>query len=338
MKGNHKTTIRDVASKAGISVTTVSLILNGKGERFSEETKEKVHKAQTELDYYPDYYARGLVGQRTNSIGVVIPDIMNPFFASLGLSVEQAAIPKGYFPQIFSVNGFKENIDYFIEQFASGTQKGLILAAPGASKEIVDKLSTHNNVPMVLTDQADLNINDDRVLIDEEESGEKIAEYILSLGHKHVAFVIPEMLTMNLVKRFTGYEKAFEKYSLKIEKELIFKATFGPEGGVEAAHKIVQTNATAIIAINDDVAMGVYKGLNLLNKRIPEDYSVVGFDDISLNKYLTPSLTTMAQPINEIGERVVRLLINRIKNPSSAKKTIILNTKLKIGDSTQELI
>ncbi|KAE9562622.1 LacI family transcriptional regulator [Companilactobacillus paralimentarius] len=338
LKGNRKTTIRDVANKAGISVTTVSLILNGKGERFSEETKEKVHKAQTELDYYPDYYARGLVGQRTNSIGIVIPDIMNPFFASLGLSVEQAAIPKGYFPQIFSVNGFKENIDYFIEQFASGTQKGLILAAPGASKEIVDKLSTHNNIPMVLTDQADLNINDDRVLIDEEESGEKIAEHILSLGHKHVAFVIPETLTMNLVKRFTGYEKAFERYNLKIEKELVFRATFGPKGGVEAAHKIVQTNATAIIAINDDVAMGVYKGLNLLNKRIPEDYSVVGFDDISLNKYLTPSLTTMAQPINEIGEQVVGLLINRIKNPSSAKKTIILNTKLKIGDSTRELI
>ena len=143
---------------------------------------------------------------------------------------------------------------------------------------------------------------------------------------------------MNLVKRFTGYEKAFERYNLKIEKELVFRATFGPKGGVEAAHKIVQTNATAIIAINDDVAMGVYKGLNLLNKRIPEDYSVVGFDDISLNKYLTPSLTTMAQPINEIGEQVVGLLINRIKNPSSAKKTIILNTKLKIGDSTRELI
>lgn len=338
MEKNHKTTIRDVANKAGISVTTVSLILNGKGERFSKETKSRVHKAQLDLDYYPDYYARGLVGQRTNSIGIVIPDIMNPFFASLGLSVEQAAIPKGYFPQIFSVNGFKENIDYFIEQFASGTQKGLILAAPGASKEIVDKLSAHNNIPMVLTDQADLNIDYDRVLINEEVSGEQIANYVLSLGHRHIAFVIPTVLTMNLVKRFTGYEKAFKKYNLKIEKGLIFKTTFGPEGGVEAAQKIVQTNATAIIAINDDVAMGVYKGLNLLGKRIPDDYSVVGFDDINLNKYLTPSLTTMAQPIGEIGEQVVDLLIKRINNSSSAKKTIILNAKLKIGNSTKKVI
>jgi LacI family transcriptional regulator len=333
----NKTTIKDVALKAGISVTAVSLILNGKGERFSSETKRKVHQAQLDLDYYPDYYARGLVGQRNNSLGIVIPNIKNPFFSCLALSIEQAAIPKGYFPQIFSVNGFKENIDYFIEQFASGTQKGLILAAPGASKEIVDKLSLHNEIPMVLTDQADLSTDDDRVLIAEEKSGKEIANYLISLNHRRIAFVIPKKLTMNLVKRFTGYTQAFVEHGLEVSEDLIFRTDFNPEGGVKAAKEIVKTDATAIIAINDDVAMGIYKGLNLLGKTVPGDYSVVGFDDFNLNKYLIPSLTTMAQPIDLIGQKVVDLLIERIKYPNRPSKKIVLNTKLKIGDSTRKL-
>ncbi|WP_334351454.1 LacI family DNA-binding transcriptional regulator [Companilactobacillus sp. HBUAS56257] len=336
MKAN-KTTIKDVALKAGISVTAVSLILNGKGERFSSETKRKVHQAQLDLDYYPDYYARGLVGQRNNSLGIVIPNIKNPFFSCLALSIEQAAIPKGYFPQIFSVNGFKENIDYFIEQFASGTQKGLILAAPGASKEIVDKLSLHNEIPMVLTDQADLSTDDDRVLIAEEKSGKEIANYLISLNHRRIAFVIPKKLTMNLVKRFTGYTQAFVEHGLEVSEDLIFRTDFNPEGGVKAAKEIVKTDATAIIAINDDVAMGIYKGLNLLGKTVPGDYSVVGFDDFNLNKYLIPSLTTMAQPIDLIGQKVVDLLIERIKYPNRPSKKIVLDTKLKIGDSTRKL-
>ncbi|WP_334332504.1 LacI family DNA-binding transcriptional regulator [Companilactobacillus sp. HBUAS59544] len=336
MKAN-KTTIKDVALKAGISVTAVSLILNGKGERFSSETKRKVHQAQLDLDYYPDYYARGLVGQRNNSLGIVIPNIKNPFFSCLALSIEQAAIPKCYFPQIFSVNGFKENIDYFIEQFASGTQKGLILAAPGASKEIVDKLSLHNEIPMVLTDQADLSTDDDRVLIAEEKSGKEIANYLISLNHRRIAFVIPKKLTMNLVKRFTGYTQAFVEYGLEVSEDLIFRTDFNPEGGVKAAKEIVKTDATAIIAINDDVAMGIYKGLNLLGKTVPGDYSVVGFDDFNLNKYLIPSLTTMAQPIDLIGQKVVDLLIERIKYPNRPSKKIVLDTKLKIGDSTRKL-
>ncbi len=333
----NKTTIKDVALKAGISVTAVSLILNGKGERFSSETKRKVHQAQLDLDYYPDYYARGLVGQRNNSLGIVIPNIKNPFFSCLALSIEQAAIPKCYFPQIFSVNGFKENIDYFIEQFASGTQKGLILAAPGASKEIVDKLSLHNEIPMVLTDQADLSTDDDRVLIAEEKSGKEIANYLISLNHRRIAFVIPKKLTMNLVKRFTGYTQAFVEYGLEVSEDLIFRTDFNPEGGVKAAKEIVKTDATAIIAINDDVAMGIYKGLNLLGKTVPGDYSVVGFDDFNLNKYLIPSLTTMAQPIDLIGQKVVDLLIERIKYPNRPSKKIVLDTKLKIGDSTRKL-
>ncbi len=134
-----KVSITDVAKETGLSVTTVSQILNGKGARFSEKSRKRVLAAKEALGYEPDLFARGLVGKRGNSIGVVIPDMMNPFFASFVVSVEKAAIPRGLFPQIFSINGFHENVDYFIRQFLGGTQRGLILAAPEASQEIVQK-------------------------------------------------------------------------------------------------------------------------------------------------------------------------------------------------------
>ncbi|WP_334328724.1 LacI family DNA-binding transcriptional regulator [Companilactobacillus sp. HBUAS59699] len=331
------TTIRDVAQYVGISVTAVSQILNGKGDRFSDETIRKVREAQRILNYHPNFYARGLVGQRSNSIGIVIPNIMNPFFASLVLSVENAAIPKGIFPQVFSVNGFHENIDYFIEQFISGTQKGLILAAPGASREIVDKLALSNNLPMVMTDQADLNGKYDMVLINELKAGEMIASHLLELGHSRIAIVLPFGLTLNLKHRFDGYKAAFKKYHVPVPLDLVFQANFDPSGGVDAVSKIITTDATAIIAINDDVAIGIYRGLASHHKNIPDDYSVVGFDDINLTNYLVPRLTTIEQPIADIGEQSVQLLVNKMNDPNVQRKSVILDVKLRIRESTKKL-
>lgn len=334
---NKSTTIRDVAQYVGISVTAVSQILNGKGDRFSKETIRKVQEAQRVLNYHPNFYARGLVGQRSNSIGIVIPNIMNPFFASLVLSVENAAIPKGIFPQVFSVNGFHENIDYFIEQFISGTQKGLILAAPGASQEIVDKLATSNNLPMVMTDQADLNGKYDMVLINELKAGEMIASHLLELGHTRIAIVLPFGLTLNLKHRFDGYKSAFQKFQAKVPLDLVFQTNFDPSGGVDAVDKIIKTDATAIIAINDDVAIGIYRGLASRSKRIPEDYSVVGFDNISLTDYLVPRLTTIEQPIDDIGERSVQMLVNKMNDPMIKQQSVILDVKMRIRESTKKL-
>ncbi|MCG4281660.1 LacI family DNA-binding transcriptional regulator [Lacticaseibacillus saniviri] len=332
-----KVTIREVAERAGISVTTASLILNGKGDRFSEKTRQKVKLAQQDLGYHPDYFAQGLVGQRRNSIGIVIPDILNQFFANFVQSIEQEAIPQGYFPQVFSVNGFHENIDYFIEQFSGGTQKGLILAAPGASQEIVDKVQTSTNVPMVFTDQAEVTKNGDVVLINEAEAGEIIASHLLALGHRRIAIVLPNDMAVNLFKRFSGYQAAFAKYNIPLPEELIFRTSFDPEGGRDVIQKIVQTDATAIIAINDDMAVGVYRGLQAQGKKIPDDYSVVGFDDIPLADFLTPPLTTMAQPINELGKMTVDMVLQRINEPKKAYKTVRLKAKLTVRESTREL-
>lgn len=331
----RKSTIRDVAKQANTSVTTVSLILNGKGERFSAATKAKVLAAKESLGYHPDYYARGLIGQRMNSIGVVIPDIMNPFFASFVISVEKAAIPRGFFPQVFSINGFHENIDNFIEQFDGGTQKGLILAASGASQEIVSRLNA--TLPLVFTDQANINGLGDQVSIEELAAGEMIASYLLKLGHRRIAIILPETLTLNLEKRFTGYQNAFTKHHVPFDDELVFRSSFDPAGGRQAVDRIVKTDATAIIAINDDVALGVYRGLRLHHKCVPEDYSVVGFDNVSRTHYMTPPLTTVAQPIDALGQAATDLILKRLDNPKRSRKAVSLDVLLKERESARRI-
>lgn len=332
-----KATIREVAELAGLSVTTVSLVLNGKGQRFADETRSKVRAASKRLGYHPDYFARGLVGQRGSSIGVVVPDILNPFFATFVQQISEVAIPEGYFPQIFSVNGFHENVDNFIEQFAGGTQRGLILAAPDASEEIVSNLTQVGSLPVVLIDQAEMSSDSDRIVIDETDAGESIAKHLIELGHQRIAMVIPEKLPVNLKRRLSGFQKAFNNAGIPFPEDLIYRRSFGPEGGLEAVSAVLKSNATAIIAVNDDMAVGVYRGLSAAGKKIPEDYSVVGFDDIPLAQYLTPQLTTVRQPMQQLAETAISCIIDRFDHPDRPSQIFRLKTHLVVRDSTNKL-
>lgn len=332
-----KISITDVAKETGLSVTTVSQILNGKGERFSEKSRKRVLAAKKALGYEPDFFARGLVGKRGNSIGVVIPDIMNPFFASFVVSVEKAAIPQGLFPQIFSINGFHENVDYFIRQFLGGTQRGLILAAPEASQEIVQKVEDQLHLPMVFMDQATTLTSGDSIRIDDFHAGFLVADHLIKRGHRRIALVLPEPLTFNLRDRLAGYQHALDSHNVALDPQLIFRATFDPEGGRQAVDQIVKTDATAIIAINDDVASGVYRGLYEHHKRIPEDYAVVGFDDVSQARFMTPGLTTIAQPIDELGQRAIDMLLAQMAGDHQDRNVIELPVKLIERGSTKRI-
>ncbi|WKZ96481.1 LacI family transcriptional regulator [Lacticaseibacillus paracasei] len=332
-----KISITDVAKETGLSVTTVSQILNGKGERFSEKSRKRVLAAKKALGYEPDFFALGLVGKRGNSIGVVIPDIMNPFFASFVVSVEKAAIPQGLFPQIFSINGFHENVDYFIRQFLGGTQRGLILAAPEASQEIVQKVEDQLHLPMVFMDQATTLTSGDSIRIDDFHAGFLVADHLIKRGHRRIALVLPEPLTFNLRDRLAGYQHAFDSHNFALDPQLIFRATFDPEGGRQAVDQIVKTDATAIIAINDDVASGVYRGLYEHHKRIPEDYAVVGFDDVSQARFMTPGLTTIAQPIDELGQRAIDMLLAQMAGDHQDRNVIELPVKLIERGSTKRI-
>ena len=332
-----KISITDVAKETGLSVTTVSQILNGKGARFSEKSRKRVLAAKKALGYEPDFFARGLVGKRGNSIGVVIPDMMNPFFASFVVSVEKAAIPQGLFPQIFSINGFHENVDYFILQFVGGTQRGLILAAPEASQEIVQKVEDQLHLPMVFMDQATTLTSGDSIRIDDMYAGHLLADHLIKRGHRRIAIVLPEQLTFNLQDRLAGYRHAFDLHDIEFDSRLIFRTTFDPEGGRQAVDQIVKTDATAIIAINDDVASGVYRGLYEHHKRIPEDYAVVGFDDVSQARFMTPGLTTIAQPIDELGQRAIDMLLAQMAGDHQDRNVIELPVKLIERGSTKRI-
>lgn len=332
----ERVTIRDLAKKAGLSVTTVSQILNHKGERFSADTRDKVLKLQKDLGYFPDYRAQELAGIRTNTIGIVVPDIKNTFYTDFISAIEKTAIPQGIYPQIFNVGYYKEDIDYLIKNFASGSQNGLILAAPGVSNVIIEKVINIESIPVVTLDRANINLNFvHRISVNNLEGGRLAVTHLLNLGHQKIAFILPKNIPANIEERIEGYKLAFRNFKIKSDDELTFRAELSKEGGYEIAKQIVKTDATAIVTVNDDTAIGIYRGLAELGKSVPDDYSIIGFDDIEFAEYLNPKLTTIRQPISEMGKLAVELIINDMNNHLSSASNEQLPVKLVERESTR---
>ncbi|MFT8412494.1 MAG: LacI family DNA-binding transcriptional regulator [Schleiferilactobacillus perolens] len=329
--------IRDVAALAGTSVTTVSLILNGKGERFSSDTTSRVLASQKKLGYYADFFARGLVGQESHSLGIIVPQMTNPFFAELADGIAETAKEAGYFVQVFDVSHYTDRLDFLMTQFVSGTQRGLVLAAPKVSKDILQQIAKANDIPYVLTDQADGDLPGLRVSIDEQAGGHLAIEHLLSLGHRHLAIVLPANLPFNLVKRFTSYCDALTAAGIDRDQVDIIRTPLSRSGGYKAATQIVQNSrVTGVVAINDDVAIGIMKGLADLGKGVPTDYSVIGYDDTDFASYVTPRLTTIHQPVNAIGRASAQALIAQIdrRQPTSPAA---LPVSLVVRHSTQQV-
>lgn len=332
---NKKTTIKQVADVAKVSPTTVSLILNGRGARFGEKTKTRVLEAAKQLNYRPDYYARGLAGQRDNRIGVIVPDIQNPFFTELFTSIQDRTIERGYYPEVFSVKGFEKNLDTFVSQFINGTQQGLILAISGVATEIIPRIkSIYPNLPLVLTDQADAN-NESRIMIDEYQAGYQAASFIVEQGHKKITLVMPHESSMNMRLRLKGYHDALRDGGIKRESLQELRTELSIEGGLAVTKEITLGPSTAIICASDYMAIGLYTGLQRLGKRIPTDYSIIGFDNILLSKYQVPALTTVAQPIGKLAELSVESVLSQIQG--EAVNDVLLPVELVIRDSVRTI-
>ncbi|RYL92782.1 LacI family transcriptional regulator [Sporolactobacillus sp. THM7-4] len=253
----NRITIRDVARAADISVTTVSLILNGKGRRFSKETRDKVLSAQQMLGYIPNYYAQSLVGKPSTTIGVIVPDIGNPFFSTFVKGIEDITFQHDIVPLIFDVGEDNHRADYYLQMLTHRTADGVILASHSITQTIVDQILTKNGIPYVATDQTYLGNDSDEVLVDDEMGGHLAIDYLVRSGHRRIAMVLPSLMTKNLIKRFTGYRKGLADHGIAFDDQLVFRPEFSRHGGYIAAEQIVKSDATAIFSVNDDVAIGL---------------------------------------------------------------------------------
>ncbi|MBZ2200735.1 MAG: LacI family DNA-binding transcriptional regulator [Lentilactobacillus hilgardii] len=331
-----KVTITDLAKRANVSVTTVSQILNGKDDRFSEKTVKKVHQLQKEMGYVPDFNAQSLIRRSGRTIGVLVPNINNPFFSHFLRGIESVAMDNGYIPLIFGSNNNQKLESYYLFESIRRAADGMIIASAISDVSYIDNILNQNGIPYLLTDQAPV-ADGDQVDVNNYHGGELLANYLIQKGHQRVTVVTDQHPTLNLKQRLTGFLDVFRSHGLSIADEQIVETELTKLGGYHATKQALAHYPTAIFALNDEIAIGLYRGIHEAGLRIPDDISIVGYDDIDLTEYVTPTLTTIHQPSFEMGESAAKLILKRIQDRDRPFQSVSLPIELVERESVKNI-
>jgi len=310
----------DVARCAGVSQATVSRVVNRKGN-VAEATLCKVLAAIQELGYLPNAIAQSLVTQRTHSIGLVVSDILNPFYPELVDRLEAVAAAEEYNLLLCITNHGTDKERQHINSLLGKKADGIIFATiPIWSKGV--QIVLESGTPVVITNRRLESYDTDHVVVDNGRGAYEMTQYMLSLGHRRIAFVQGRPDASTSIDREAGYQAALNDASVRTEPDLIVSGDFSHEGGYMAVRGLLHRQAppTAIFCANDVMAFGALDAVSDLGLRVPQDVSVAGFDDVRTASYRSIALTTVRQPIAQMAEEAMRILTSRIKNGDTGKR------------------
>ena len=330
-------TIKDIAEAAEVSITTVSRVLNDKPD-VSSPTRRKVIKKINELGYKPNSIARGLALQKTNTLGLIIPDISNPFFPDIARGVEDTANKKGYSVIFCNTDNKEKKEKEAIELMKEKQVDGILLSLSKSNK---NELKNLRNIeyPIVQIDRKIPDINYPSIIIDNVQSAYNATQYLIKNNHRKIAHITGDLKTITGSKRLKGFKKAMTEYNLDLKKKYIKQGDYSKESGYKNMIKLLKTNnpPSAVFIANDLMAVGAYQAVFELNLSIPKEISIIGHDNIDFAKLVNPSLSTMNQPKYKLGSKAVNLLIKEIENNSLSNEEIILPTKLINRNSIRRL-
>jgi LacI family transcriptional regulator len=322
-------TIHDVAARAGVSVATVSRVLNGK-ELVREETSRQVLEAASALRYVPNVAARSLSIRRSHTIGIVLPDVHGEFFSEVIRGVDVAARRAGYH---ILVSGSHSDVAEMLEMVDTmrGRVDGLVVMAPDVGPAALRE-QLQSDLPLVLLNAGDG--DRDVITFDNHGAARAMTNHLASLGHQRIAFIKGPAQNNDARERLRGYRQAMRKLGPD-DLRLEVAGNFTEESGEEAARAIVQAEPrpTAIFAANDSMAVGALAALAAAGVAVPEAMAVAGFDDIPIARYVNPPLTTVRVDIAELGRRAFALLVDAITDPSREPRRELVDTTLVIRAS-----
>lgn len=333
-----KSTLKDVAKKANLHSSTVSRVLRGEKKlRVSDETRKRVFAAAEELNYSPNQTARTLRMQKSFLIGLIVPDIANPFFARVVRSIEQQGFEKGYTVIVCNTDENQDKEDKFIDTLLSRGIDGLIIAPVQDSKEQIQKL-VDRDFPVVLFDRCFCDIEMNAVLTNNSEASYDAVKILANKGSKRVAFVSGRRGIYTTQQRLEGYQKAVKDFHLDKSESLIVGDGFSFESGYESTKQLLKLEEppTAMIVTGNLVSVGAMKAVLDEGLSIPNDIAIIAFSDNIFSQYLVTPLSSIIHPIDEIGLETFKILIKNIdskeKLPFERK---MINSTLELRDSVQ---
>jgi LacI family transcriptional regulator len=325
----------DVARKAGVSLMTVSRVINNKGD-VNPETRQRILEIIASLGYRPSGIARSLATQETYTLGLVVPDVSNPFFADVTQGVEHLAHSNGYHVFLCNAEEDPQRESALIQSLEEKRVDGLILCSSRLEEEKL--IGIIANLPAVVLVNRRLQTAQDTidtVNLDDEQCGRIAARHLLRSGHQAIGFLAGPPISYSGAGRRKGFLAALQDARVHPADDWVRSCQPSVKGGYEAAHSLLtaQPQLTALFCFNDLVAVGALQACEELKRRVPEDLAIVGHDDIPLAALVSPALTTCRVPRYELGARAVNALLKRMRDCPEERSQIVLQPELVIRES-----
>lgn len=330
-------TIKDIARMAEVSITTVSKILNNKDANISEATRIRVKQIIKENNYTPNKVARSMVTKKTKTIGLIIPDVRNPFFTELVRGSEDKANELGYSIMFCNTDEKIEKEIQYMKILMDRMVDGIILA-PSVSQNLKLTKNLNVTVPMVTLDRTcDYEAVAAKIMIDNYSGALDAINYLLDQGHKKIAYISGPIDAKPSIDRQKAMLDALEKRNISMGMQDIYIGSFSYDWGKIMAERLCKEGFeyTAFFCGNDLIAAGFMKTMIKNGYKVPEDISIIGFDDIELASVIEPELTTVFQPNYEMGYRAAEMIIQIIEEQKSKVEDLVLIPELRVRNSTR---
>ncbi|MBM3471029.1 MAG: LacI family transcriptional regulator [Armatimonadetes bacterium] len=327
-------TIREVAEAAGVSVATVSRVVSESDHRVAAATRSRVLAAVARLNYQPNLVAQGLKSRVTRTVGLIVPDISNPFFPAIVRGIEDTANQAGLAVLLCNTYEDLAKERSYLALLRKRMVDGFIFATVGANTEHL-RMLRRQRMPAVLIARAPGGVDMDAVLVDNRRGEREAVEHLLHLGHRRIAFIGGPATLPVAGERLAGYRDALGAAGIPVDPALVFDGGFRPEGGAAAVEALLSRRVkfTAIVAANDLMAIGAMEDLHRRGRRLPGDVAVVGFDDITFASLVEPPLTTVAQPKYQMGRLAMERLLELLNGGASRPRRLVLEPRLVVRES-----
>jgi LacI family transcriptional regulator len=329
-------TIREVAELAGVSISTVSHVIN-ETRYVSPEAQARVLDAIEKLNYHHNRLASSLRNQKTRAIGVLLPNNANPFFADILAGIETACYASSYSFIMGNANDNPERELSYLKTLISRQVDGVLLISTGAHEAAL-RLLSQRMIPVVMVDRTGIP-QADAIRTDNALGGRLATTYLIERGHQRIACITGPEFLRSSSERVAGYRQAMQAANLKVRPEWVVAGDFHQESGFQAVKQLLQLDEppTAVFACNDLMALGALCGLHEAGLSVPKDISLIGYDDIQMASYSVPRLTTIRQPGEELGELAVKRLVERLNNPELSFRQDVLPVQLVERQSCQSI-
>ncbi|WP_040205219.1 LacI family DNA-binding transcriptional regulator [Neobacillus jeddahensis] len=313
----NNVTIKDVAKESGVSTATVSRVLSNKGYA-SNEIREKVLSTAKKLNYQPNALARSLKNHQTNTIGVVIPDISNPYFMKISRGIEDTVYPNGYNLIFASAEEKPKKEKELLNVLFEKRVDAIVLATSGHNEETVDRI-TKNGIPFILVDREirDYEATIDYIAEDNFKAAYELTNYLLGKGHTRIGVINGSLEVSTGLERYNGFQKAIIDYGLEEDPELIYNGNFNQEDGEKAVDRFFnsENKPTAILSFNNTMSFGALLQLSRMGYRLPKDVTMASFGEVEAAQLLkSPEIVYVSQSPYEMGVRVGEIIMNRLLN------------------------